>query len=315
MNQTGLPDNKKKIYGGAFSVHDTEVVGTVNNLLCEFTGVNDAISVNADRIKNEFTDLYKSWMFDNFDFSGVDEYKHCCVTQGTTESFAQFYIRYRERYRLRLCKGDYFYHQMMKNLWYSDNFAWLEDEELAPGDVLMISIPFSDTGATWPNLESLLVECDEKQIPVMLDMAYLNLTVGSVFDCKIDLSHPCIEYVVSSLSKVFPVENHRIGIRLQKQKFEDQLYVINEPGYNYINLCSAYIATGLMRQYKSDYMFNKYRSRQLEICSSLDVVPSPCFIFGIDNKNQYPIYNRGRNSNRLCFSRIWDGRHTAEDLV
>ena len=69
----------------------------------------------------------------------------------------------------------------------------------------------------YPNLEQILCECDEKEIPVLLDLAYLNIAI----DLEIDLSHPCLEYVVSSLSKVFPVENHRIGIRLQKEMFED----------------------------------------------------------------------------------------------
>ena len=31
-------------------------------------------------------------------------------------------------------------------------------------------------------------------------------------------------------------------------------------------------------------------------------------LFGIDKLNQYPQYNRGNDTNRLCFSRIWDGR-------
>ena len=69
----------------------------------------------------------------------------------------------------------------------------------------------------------------------MIDLAYINLAKGLSFD----LSHDCIEYVVSSLSKAFPLELSRIGIRLQKKKFEDQIYVINEDGYNYINFFNS----------------------------------------------------------------------------
>jgi len=113
---------------------------------------------------------------------------------------------------------------------------------------------------------------------------------------------------------VFPVENLRIGRRLQKNKFEDQLYVINEPNYNYINILSAYVGTGLMRRFSPEHMHNKYRARQQELCASLDVEPSPCFVFGIDRHNLWPQYSRGGNSNRLCFSRIWDGRDQLMDL-
>ena len=142
----------------------------------------------------------------------------------------------------------------------------------------------------------------------MLDMAYLNIASPESFTYTIDLGRPCIEYVVSSLSKVFPVENLRIGIRLQKQRFEDQLYVINELGYNYINILSTYVGTGLMRQFAPDHMFQRYRPRQLKLCAELGVDASPCFNFGIDRNNRYPEYSRGGHTNRLCFSRVWDGR-------
>jgi hypothetical protein len=164
-------------------------------------------------------------------------------------------------------------------------------------------------------LEDLLCECDRLEIPVMLDFAYLNLTVGSAFDHAIDLSHPSIKYIVSSLSKVFPVENLRIGIRLQKEFFEDQLYVINEKNYNYINLLSAYVGHGLMSRFEPDSVFNRYRAQQIELCDQLQLEPSPCFNFGIDHHGRYPEYNRGGATNRLCFSRIWDDRVTKLGLI
>ncbi len=123
-----------------------------------------------------------------------------------------------------------------------------------------------------------------------------------------DLSHPCIEYVVSSLSKVFPIENHRVGIRLEKEPFEDQIYVINEYNYNYINLLSAYLGTAMMKKFPANYVFEKYHSKQLVFCQKLDLVPSYCVYFGIDYSGRFREYNRGGNGNRLCFSRIWDGR-------
>ena len=138
----------------------------------------------------------------------------------------------------------------------------------------------------------------------MLDLAYINLAV----DLEINLEHPCIQYVVSSLSKVFPVENMRIGIRLQRKKFEDQLYVVNEPGYNYINLLSAYVGKEMMVVFPADFIYEKYIEDQEVYCKYFDVDPSPCVYFGIDDTNKYPEYNRGNKTNRLCFSRIWDGR-------
>ena len=300
VRYTELPDNKNKPYGGAYSVHDNETV-YMRDYLVQKYAVN---THDFQKTKIEYFDTYKSFLSYPHKLNGLNLYKYACFTQGTTESFAHFYIRYRNKNRLRLARGEYFYHQMIKSMFYSMRFDWLEDDELKRGDVLLISVPFSDTCDIYPNLEELLCECDEKEIPVMLDLAYINIAKG----IEIDLTHQCIEYVVSSLSKVFPVENYRIGIRLQKEMYEDPLYVINETNYNYINMCSVYLGLGMMKYFEPDYIYDKYKDDQLFFCKKLNLKPANCVYFGIDYDNQYPEYNRGRETNRLCFSRVWDGR-------
>ena len=300
---TNLPDNKEKPFGGAYSVHDPETCQTRDDAVKEYIS-NQALLDN-EEIKSKYLQTYKEWMFATHpNIKGWEDYNELCFTQGTTESFAQFYLRFRESKRLRLAKGEYFYNQMMKGLWYKEKFAWLDEDDIKQNDIVLISIPFSDTGAVPDYLEKLLQECDKNDVPVMLDLAYVSLSV----DQKIDLTHRCIEYVVSSLSKVFPVELYRIGIRIQRKKFEDQLYVINEKNHNYINILSAYVGTNLMQKYPADYIFNKYRQKQIETCDKLNVDVSPCVYFGIDRNKQYQEYNRGTDSNRLCFTRVWDGR-------
>lgn len=305
---TNIPDNKHRRYGGAYSVHDIDLVQRRQELICEFASVDPASVSIAEDIKQQFVDTYRSWMWQGFEFQHTDLYQHACFTQGTTESFAHFYLRYRDGHRLRLAKGEYFYHQMMKSLWYSDRFAWLDQDDIRAGDVVLISVPFSDTGDQPQDLDQILNQCERLGVPVMLDLAYLNITNGETFPHVIDLSRDCIKYLVTSLSKVFPVENLRIGLRLQKQKFEDQIYVVNEHNYNYINLLSAYVGNGMMQSFSPDFVFNRYRSRQLKLCSQLALDPSPCFCFGIDRHDRYPEYNRGGPTNRLCFSRVWDSR-------
>ncbi len=300
VRYTNLPDNKDKPFGGAYSVYDSETV-YMRDYLVQKYAVN---THEFETLKQEYFERYKSFLSSPHNLNGLDLYKYTCFTQGTTESFSHFYIRYRNKNRLRIARGEYFYHQMIKSIYYSMRFDWLEDDELRSGDVLVISAPFSDTCDLYPNLEKILCECDEKEIPVLLDLAYVNIAK----DIEIDLSHPCIEYVVSSLSKVFPVENYRIGIRLQKKMFEDPLYVINEPYYNYINMCSVYLGLGMMEYFEPDYIYDKYVNEQQIYCQKYDLEPARCVYFGIDKNNQYPEYNRGRDTNRLCFSRIWDGR-------
>jgi hypothetical protein len=304
MIHTGIKDLKKKPFGGAWSIHDTKVIEQRNTIVEEF--YRKEKTLNHDDVKHNYFNTYKTWMFSTHQVKGFESFDQCCYTHGTTESFSQFYIRYRNAKRLRIKKGDYFYHSMMHRLWYNERFAWLDDDEIREGDVLVISAPFSQTGDIPHNLEQILNECDSKTVPVMLDLAYLNIAKG----LQINLSHPCIEYVTSSLSKVFPLELNRVGIRLQRNKFEDQLYVINEDGYNYINLQNCYVATKLMEQFPADYIYDKYLPKQKEFCVELDLEPSKCVIFGLDHKEQYPQYKRRQDDKeaRLCFSRVWDGR-------
>ena len=300
---TNLPDNKDKPFGGAYSVHDESTCATRDQTVHHY--IEKQKTFDHEQIKKNYLNTYKEWMFSTHpNIVGWQDFNELCFTQGTTESFAQFFLRYREKHRLRLCKGEYFYSQMMKALWYTNNFAWVDEDSIRPGDVVLISVPFSDTGKEPKDLEQLLCKCDDNNVPVMLDLAYINLATG----IKVDLTHKCIEYVVSSLSKVFPVELYRIGIRMQRKKFEDQLYVINEANYNYINILSAYVGTNLMQTYTADYIYKKYYPKQIEFCERLNLSPSPCVYFGIDHNHIFNEYNRGTESNRLCFSRIWDGR-------
>ena len=209
---TGLPNNKNKIFGGAYSVQDPNTCSYKNTLLSNYTDSD----IDFEDTKVEYFDEFKRFLSQPHNLIGLDTYTHSCFTQGTTESFLHFYLRYRDK-RLRLAKGEYFFHQMTKNMYYQSNFAWLDEDDLKAGDVLVLSAPFADSCELYPNLEDILYVCDIKRIPVMLDLAYINLAI----DFTIDLNHPCIEYIVSSLSKVFPLENHRVGIRLQKNFFED----------------------------------------------------------------------------------------------
>lgn len=297
---TELPDNKSKPFGGAYSIYDEETVYMRDYFIQKYA-VN---THNFETIKRQFFSTYQNFLISPHKLSGLEKYKHMCFTNGTTESFAHFYTRYRNKNRLRLAHGEYFYHQMIKSMFFSMRFDWLEDDELREGDVLVLSAPFADTCNLYPNLEQILCECDEKEIPVLLDLAYINIAKN----IEINLNHPCIEYITSSLSKVFPVENHRIGIRLQKEMFEDPLYVVNETNYNYLNMCSVYLGLNMMNYFGPTYIYDKYLDAQKKYCEMLDLAPTSCVYFGLDHNNKYPEYNRGGETNRLCFSRLWDGR-------
>lgn len=304
MTLTGLPNLKNKPYGGAYSVWDKELCSVRDECVKAFS-----FPMNTTKLKHYYFDTYKGWMLQPHPkITGLDQFQLPCFTNGTSDSFAHFYIKYHQCKRLRLRRGEYFFHQWIQKTHYADRFAWIEDEPLAEGDVLMLSVPFANTGNCPENLEDLLTECDTLSIPVMLDFAYLNLTEG----LEVDLTHPCIEYVVTSLSKVFPVENWRIGIRWQRSADEDPLTIINEDGYEYLNVASMKLGVDMMGSFDANWVRRRYLTLQADWCNALDLVPSDSVYFGLDTENKWSDYSRGGDVNRLCFTRLWDGRMTVE---
>jgi hypothetical protein len=304
VNYTNLPKTHDIPLGGASSINDLSTV-TYRDFLISQYSKSYFIPKNAEKIKNDFFKTYINWIFTSHKIKGFEKFNNACFTNGTRESFEYFYLKYLPIKRLRLAKGEYFFHQMMKSI-YKDyvKFAWIEDDPLKTGDFLLISVPFSDTGNIPKDLDNILKTCNKLEIPVMLDLAYINLSKNLTFN----IDYECVEYVTSSLSKVFPLEFHRVGIRLQKEVSDDQLYVVNEPYHNYINIFSAKLGLEMMKKFPPDYIFNKYRNKQLQFCSKLNLEPSDCVIFGIDHNNKFKHLNRGNNTTRLCFSKIWDRR-------
>ena len=135
---TNLTDNKGKTFGGAYSVHDSETCWTRDEAVKNY--IDNQSQLDNEEIKSKYLQTYKQWMFSvHPEITGWEDYNELCFTQGTTESFAQFYLRFRDHRRLRLAKGEYFYNQMMKGLWYNEKFAWLDEDQIRPNDVVLFS--------------------------------------------------------------------------------------------------------------------------------------------------------------------------------
>ena len=155
-------------------------------------------------------------------------------------------------------------------------------------------MPFADTGDKHSLYHELMRKCSNLDIPVLVDCAYY----GSCRHIHIDLAYSCITDVTFSLSKSLYAAHLRIGMRLTREDDDDPLFVTNKIGY--VNRISAAIGRKLLKRFGPDYIYNKYRERQLEICNILDVEPSNCVLFGIGDNKWYE-YNRDRDTNRLSF--------------
>jgi hypothetical protein len=284
-------DKHHKPFGNAFSIADLSVLETLNRPISAL----DAID-NTD-IHTAFLNKYKEWILStvNNTVRGLDNFPYACFTNGTTEAFDKFYAKHHTRC-FRFFKGEFVYHKLSCR---NNNYDWkyLEDGELDRNDVVIISMPFSDTGSKHCSLDNILSKCDALDIPVLLDCAYFGVCANLDFD----LDHSCIKEVTFSLSKTFYSAYLRLGMRLTRVDDDDPLFVTNKMGY--VNRLSAFIGLNLLNNFEPDYIYNTYRDRQLEYCNILNVEPSDCVLFGIGD-DRWSDYNRDRETNRLSFHKF-----------
>ena len=288
MAEQVLPPLRSKLYGGAWSIHDNESIDFLKNIQ------------NKPGNKKKFIQEYKEWMSSDNEFYGLKKYKQIDFSAGTTESFNMFYFRHLEK-RLRIYKGEYFYHHLMARNYFR-KFEFLENSPIQYNDVVVMSCPFSNTGNLPENFYGILQQCDKLKVPVLLDLAYINVSNIK----HLDLSYKCIQTITTSLSKVFPVEHYRIGIRLERELYDDTLVAYNQN--DYVNLYSINIGHELIRKFHNKWLYTKYQDKQADECKKLGLDISECVIFGLDKNEKYPEYKRGTKINRLCFSRKWDKR-------
>jgi len=156
-----------------------------------------------------------------------------------------------------------------------DNFQVLEDEyayysflgkwgtpvgQLEPNKPMIVTLPHYKWGDLHPQWNDILNECEEKNIEVHLDMAWLTLSRG----IEIDLMHPAIRSIGVGLSKL-DLQWNRVGLRYTKQRQMDSITVFNKFYASHVNenlySCGAYVANNINR----DYWWNTYADKNLQI--------------------------------------------------
>jgi hypothetical protein len=283
-----VPNDKRQLpFGESTAINDPEALVVINRTKLDLT----------TDLSAEFCEEYKKWISstERNTIRGLENFSFECYSNGTTESFDKFYIKNRAR-RFRCFKGEYVYHRLVwRNSW--PNWVWLDDECLDSNDAVVVSLPFSDTGSKHRLHEALLDQCNEKGIPVLVDCAYFGICDNIDFN----FNHTCITDITFSLSKVFPVAHSRIGMRLTKTDDDDSLFVTNKIGY--INRFGPQLGLELISKFGPDYIFNKYRQQQLDLCFEHSVTPSDTVLFGIGG-DTWKEYNRGTATNRLSFNKV-----------
>lgn len=279
-------------YGSVSYIQDPELEQETQEIIAKSAG-----ALWKPDVTGEFLNFYQHWITSTQvnQVQGFDQFKSCTFSLGTTEAFDKFYLKHRHR-RLRFFQGEYMYHLAAAERYFT-GVAYLEHQPLDKNDVVVVSLPFADTGNQHDQMSDILRQCEQLSVPVMIDAAYFGVC-GNV---NFDFTSPAIETVVFSLSKSFPLPHLRVGMRCQRVNTDDALDIYNNT--NYVNRLGASVGLMLMQRHSADRSWNLYRNTQLQFCQQLEVKPSNCVFFGLDLNNHYPAYNRGGPSNRLCFSR------------
>lgn len=281
------PNDKRSLpYGGSFAIQDPFIIQFIKKQ-------NLADNLWKDNICKDFCHQYVNWirLTENNKIIGLENFTHAVYSDGTSEAFRMFYIKNKDK-RFRCYAGEYVVHQLAwRNNW--TNWKLIKDNDIEKNDAVVISLPFADTGNEHQELDKLLMLCTELNVPVLMDCAYFGTTSEVIYN----FDYPCITDITFSLSKTFPVAHARIGLRLTKVD-DDDLMLVHEK-INYNNRLSAGLGLDIISNFSADYIYNKYRSKQLELCNQLKLAPSKCVLFGLDYNNRYPEYNRGGMVNRL----------------
>lgn len=263
-------NDSKNLLQGSGAIADTDTLQFLNSLDLK-------LQYNNYSILQEFTSTCYKWLNSgSIKIIGLENYD-VDYSNGTTQSFDSFYFRHHNR-RFRCLVGEYFYH--LKS-WICGNINWqwiTSDQPLQRGDALVLSIPFCDTGNMF-DYHELLEQCNQLNIPVLLDCCYISLTQNTTIDCN----YNCIDTISYSLSKTFPVAHYRIGIRFTKPQIFDGQKLHHSINYN--NILGAAIGNEFIKKFTVDYIHKKYYDKQKIACEFFNLEPSDSILFATGDES------------------------------
>lgn len=237
----------------------------------------------------EFSFKYKKWIqsSEHAIVNGLETYNYY-LTDGVTGAFCDFEKTYPALTSVVL-RGEYPYHR-------DTGATRIEGlSELTPGQKLYISYPFAAHGMAHDQFDLILDTCDKRSIPVFVDCAYF----GACAFPNLDVERDCIKFIAFSMSKAFATGRCKIGICFTKQQ-DTYMALLNE--YSYVNHVSIGLHDHIINNFTPDYMFNKYRTKQLDICSKYKLEPSDTVFLAYSYTPKYKGFDRDGTVSRYGIS-------------
>lgn len=158
--------------------------------------------------------------------------------------------------------GDYRYHQRL-------GLSYVREPGTLMKDIpLLIAMPFPSIGKPHENMENILDECLEKNIPVHIDGAWVTCCRSVNFN----FDHPSVVSVGISLSKGLGLGWNRIGVRWTRNFKQDSITIMND--FNMNNRALAMIGLHFIRSLPNDYLWNTHGDRYYKVCNDFDLTPT-----------------------------------------
>ena len=164
---------------------------------------------------------------------------------------------------VQIFEHDYGYYKKL-----NPNIRYTTVDTLEAGRPLLIAMPFPGQLAIHREMNNILERCDELNIPVHLDGAWLP----TAFDIEFDFNRKCIQSFATSFSKAVDLGWNRIGIRWSKSQDTDNIILFNESMM--IPYATLGIADYFMQHETVDYFIDTYKEKYYDVCRKLMLRPS-----------------------------------------
>lgn len=212
-----------------------------------------------DDFKQDFDTFLKSHTLSTF--TGTDQFPIRDICIGCTHYIDDLYHRL-GRDNLMIFENDYKYHWRLNN-----DIKYITIDTLDPNKELLISLPFPAVGDIHPDMMKILDRCNELNIPVHLDCAWLPCCR----DISFNFDHPAIKTFAISLSKS-GLGTDRIGIRFARVKPSGIISIMNDFDMNCKSL--LHVGRAFMKICGPEYFWKTYEERYYKVCKDFDLKPT-----------------------------------------
>ena len=207
--------------------------------------------------------------------TGYSPFKYQEVIIGVTQYIDNLVMKHGIK-NLQILEHDYKYYWRLNK-----NIEWATIGNLTPNTHMITGLPFPGHCAVHDQMDALISECNEKNISLHLDCAWM----GCVKNVTFDFDQPCIKSFAMSFSKAYGLGWNRIGIRWSRTiDPTDSVTIFNHHDmYNPILIKVAY---HYMKEFDIDYLWNKYSSYYQQICKSTLTMPTDIVWLGKNIRGQ-----------------------------